>query len=137
MQKTSTTPAPKQSSRRASINAGLTKNILVDNQTEEATNEVQPPHKGTMTLNYIAEAESTTTLKSEKVLFVGTDEEQTKEKRTTLEMPAILHEKLKIMAHWELADLKEIITSSLEKTVSEYEKEHGELKRVPKSQRKK
>jgi hypothetical protein len=101
-----------------------------------ATEELPVQHKSPMTLKEIAEDESPTPEKAKQVWFVGTEEETVKEKRTNIEMPLALHEKLTIMANWEFSSIKEIINASVEKTVAEYEKEHGELKRVPKSQRK-
>lgn len=66
-------------------------------------------------------------------------EKQTKtlqaEDRITLIMPRDLYQKIKVMAHWELTTMKEIINNSLEKTVKDYEKTHGELNQVPKSKK--
>lgn len=56
--------------------------------------------------------------------------------RMTFLLDADLHEKIKIMAHWELTTLKDVLNSAVEKTVAVYEKEHGALISVPKSQKK-
>jgi hypothetical protein len=63
--------------------------------------------------------------------------EEVKEIRATLQMPFEIHKKIKIMAHWELTSLKDIINKALEETIVQYEKTHGELVSVPKSQKKK
>lgn len=98
-------------------------NITAETGTKAVANKIphlaKEKHKSPMTLNEIAE--------SETALI--------HEIRVTLQMPAELHKKIKIMAHWELTSLKDIINASLEATVLEYEKTHGQLANVPKSQR--
>jgi hypothetical protein len=73
--------------------------------------------------------------KIEKKAPIKQPEQAVNEKRTNIEMPLVLHEKLTIMAHLEFSTIKRIINEAVEKTIVQYEKTHGELKRVPKSQR--
>lgn len=61
--------------------------------------------------------------------------ELTHEIRVTLQMPFELHQKIKIMAHWELSSLKNVINEALTKTVAEYEDTHGQLVAKPKSEK--
>jgi len=53
--------------------------------------------------------------------------------RVTLLTSKEIHKKIKIMAHHELTTLTDIINSALKKTITQYEKSHGELISVPKS----
>jgi hypothetical protein len=80
----------------------------------------------------IKKEQSIPTKKSEP----NTIDKSPKEIRVTLQIDSELHQKVKIMAHWELTTLKEVIGLALQKTVDEYEKTHGVLARVPKSKNK-
>jgi hypothetical protein len=122
--KATDTKATQRDKRKAGLSALLRDN---EEEVEEIVNDapaLKEKHKSPMTLGEIMEAEQK-------------PKEVSAEVRVTLLMNRETHEKIKIMAHWELTSLKDIINTSLEATIVEYERTHGQLANVPKSQRKK
>src|SRR6187431_2844451 len=93
-----------KTTQREKRKAGLS--ALLRDDVEEITNESLPT-----VIHEISENEK--------------EKEISNEVRVTLQMEKEIHKKVKIMAHWELTTLKDIVNSSLEKTISEYEKTHG------------
>jgi len=82
--------------------------------------------------------EKTKTTVDENPIYVGVLEVPKVKKtlnydRVTTQIDKELYSKVKIMAHWELTTITDIINSALSKTVVQYEKTHGELVKVPKS----
>ena len=53
------------------------------------------------------------------------EQEKIKEVRTTIYLPQELADKIKCLAYWDRITIKEIVTSSLQATISEYEKNQG------------
>ena len=59
----------------------------------------------------------------------GTKENET---RATFIVNESLLEKLKAIAYWDRAMIKDVVNASLEETVSRYEKKNGKIKPAPK-----
>lgn len=141
MSKTATTPQS-PSNRRALMKQGL--NALLKEDESGETKEVPA------VLHY-EEPKTETDFKHEDSVIVPKvqiekpikqKDEPKKEvseytSRITLLTSDEIHKKMKIMAHHELTTLTDLINSALKKTIVQYEKTHGELVMIPKSQKKK
>lgn len=98
---------------KKSFTGGLNSLLGETKQPEQATEQAEPKAKKEIT----------------KTSQIGTKEKET---RATFIVNEDLLEKLKSVAYWDRALIKDVVNNAFEDYISRYEKKNGEIKEVPK-----